>query len=248
VTDRYLFSRKDWSDIDSLDTVDLATWVFFQMWKTRAFPYSRFSENDVVYIGDPTTRRIHWEVRVSNLLSDFGYTSTRHALGALRSAYGLYSDDLNNYHRDKAGKGWLFAWSPTVMRHLDVALPDGIRFGRNGYQLLADSDCAAIGLPKPKAHTPLATPPTWYDPAAARTSERRNVPRYIPTHVRSEVIARDQRMCAGCGANRNLHIDHIVPYSHGGPPTVDNLRLLCAKSNLERSVGDPNEPPPCASD
>lgn len=245
--ERYLFSRRDWPELATTDPVSLATEVFFQMWRTRAFPYNCLSEGDLVYIGDTRTRRVGWEVRLTNLLADFGYATTKHALSALRSAYGLYAADLNDYHRNRTGKGWLLAWSPNVMQMLDVELPSRIRFGQNGYRLLDDDDLAVAGLPKPKSGTPLAAPPSWYEPAAAHTGERRDVPRYIPLHVRECVAGRDNYRCVGCGATRNLHMDHIRPHSHGGASTANNLRLVCAVSNLTRGAGDPGTPLPCAS-
>lgn len=244
--DCYLFSRRDAPELTSIDPVSLAATVFFQMWRTRAFPYKRLSDGDVVYIGDIRTRRIHWEVRVTDLLADFGYSSPHHALNALRSAYGLYAADLNRYHQTRSGKGWLLAWSPTVMRHLRVPLPGGFWFGQNGYRLLPAEERVALGLPRPKAGGPLATPPPWYDPAEARSSERRAIPRYIPVHVRRAVAERDRYRCAGCGATTNLHLDHVNPHSHGGPSIVENLRIVCAASNLARGAGNPADPLRCA--
>lgn len=35
---------------------------------------------------------------------------------------------------------------------------------------------------------------------------------------------------------RNLHFDHDIPFSKGGSSlTAENVRLLCAKHNLEKS-------------
>jgi 5-methylcytosine-specific restriction endonuclease McrA len=35
---------------------------------------------------------------------------------------------------------------------------------------------------------------------------------------------------------KNLHLDHYIPFSKGGSSlTAANVRLLCAKHNLERS-------------
>jgi hypothetical protein len=173
--DCYLFSRRDMPELARADPAAVAGQVFFQMWRTRANPYNRLSEGDVVYIGDPATRRLSWEVRISALLTGFGYTSTKHALAALRAAYGLYAADLNAYHHDKAGKGWLLAWAPTVMRRLNVQLPPGVNFGQNGYRLLDETERAHIGLPKPQ-RTRLAEPPPWYDPAAAAAANGERSP------------------------------------------------------------------------
>lgn len=244
--DIYLFSRSGWPELMDLDAISLATHVFFQMWRTRADPYTALGDGDVVYIGDPRSRRVTWEVRITDLLTDFHYTSRRHALTALRMAYGLYVEDLNDYHRERPARGWLLAWAPTVMRRVDIAVPAGINFGRNGYARLGDAERAAIGLPKPKTRSPLASPPPWYDASAAHTGVPRVVPRHIPLHVRRAVVARDGGQCVGCGTTRNLHVDHVLPYSHGGAATLENLQLVCARSNLAKGAGDPEGPLACA--
>jgi hypothetical protein len=60
--------------------------------------------------------------------------------------------------------------------------------------------------------------------------------RMIPTPVKIEVWARDGGRCALCGSERNLHFDHIIPFSKGGSSLVAaNIRLLCAKHNLQKS-------------
>ncbi|NQU10236.1 HNH endonuclease [bacterium] len=60
--------------------------------------------------------------------------------------------------------------------------------------------------------------------------------RLIPTHVKLEVWRRDQGRCVLCSSTQNLHYDHEIPFSKGGTSlTVDNVRLLCAKHNLEKS-------------
>lgn len=60
--------------------------------------------------------------------------------------------------------------------------------------------------------------------------------RLIPTHVKLEVWRRDHGRCVICGSDKNLHYDHDIPYSKGGSSLVaENVRLLCAKHNLEKS-------------
>ena len=62
--------------------------------------------------------------------------------------------------------------------------------------------------------------------------------RLIPTAVKVEVWRRDGGRCihSGCGSNKNLHFDHDIPFSKGGSSlTAANVRLLCAKHNLEKS-------------
>ena len=59
--------------------------------------------------------------------------------------------------------------------------------------------------------------------------------RLIPTDVKVAVYARDKGRCVKCGSDKNLHYDHILPFSKGGSSTtVDNIQLLCAKCNLKK--------------
>lgn len=68
---------------------------------------------------------------------------------------------------------------------------------------------------------------------ARRDIQRRRV---IPTEVKLEVWRRDGGKCQICGATDELHFDHDLPYSKGGTSImVDNVQLLCARHNLEKS-------------
>ncbi len=61
---------------------------------------------------------------------------------------------------------------------------------------------------------------------------------HIPAHVRREVWVRDEGKCQWkidgggvCGSTLRPQLAHRVPRAQGGPPTVDNLRILCAFHN-----------------
>jgi hypothetical protein len=61
--------------------------------------------------------------------------------------------------------------------------------------------------------------------------------RLIPATVKQEVWKRDKGRCTfpGCGHRDNLHFDHDIPFSKGGSSlTVENIRLLCARHNLQK--------------
>lgn len=61
--------------------------------------------------------------------------------------------------------------------------------------------------------------------------------RMIPTSVKQAVWKRDGGQCVECGSKENLHFDHIVPFSRGGSSLVaENIQLLCAKHNYEKSA------------
>ena len=60
--------------------------------------------------------------------------------------------------------------------------------------------------------------------------------RLIPTTVKLEVWARDKGQCVLCGSKENLHFDHDLPFSKGGTSlTAANVKILCAKHNLQKS-------------
>lgn len=63
--------------------------------------------------------------------------------------------------------------------------------------------------------------------------ERRRI---IPTPVKLAVWNRDNGKCVECGATDDLHFDHVIPYSKGGASLVaENVQLLCARHNLQKS-------------
>jgi hypothetical protein len=60
--------------------------------------------------------------------------------------------------------------------------------------------------------------------------------RVIPAEVKRAVYKRDNGCCVKCGATKNLHFDHILPFSKGGASITEaNVQLLCARHNLQKS-------------
>lgn len=60
--------------------------------------------------------------------------------------------------------------------------------------------------------------------------------RIIPSDIKRVVWERDGGKCVECGASDNLHFDHDLPFSKGGSSiTVDNVKILCARHNLQKS-------------
>jgi hypothetical protein len=60
--------------------------------------------------------------------------------------------------------------------------------------------------------------------------------RIIPSEIKKQVWIRDKGRCVICGSTDELHFDHDLPYSKGGSSiTAGNVRILCARHNLEKS-------------
>jgi hypothetical protein len=59
--------------------------------------------------------------------------------------------------------------------------------------------------------------------------------RFIPTSIKLEVWKRDNGRCVMCGSDKNLHFDHVIPFSKGGTSLKsENIQLLCATHNLSK--------------
>jgi HNH endonuclease len=81
-------------------------------------------------------------------------------------------------------------------------------------------------IPHPRAH-PINPPST---------------PRTPSLGLRHRILKRDNFKCTHCGRspathpNVILHIDHILPWSKGGPTTPDNLQTLCDQCNRGKAT------------
>ena len=119
-------------------------------------------------------------------------------------------------------------------------IADGIWCDR-GRHLLLDAEIKTIPLgPKtPRARKVFRfylRPTGTSDMTTRKYKHDLSVSRQIPTAVKVAVWKRDQGRCVKCGATDNLHFDHDLPFSKGGSSiTPDNVKLLCARHNLEKS-------------
>ena len=56
----------------------------------------------------------------------------------------------------------------------------------------------------------------------------------INEEVRNTIFKRDNYKCIKCGSNKDLVIDHIMPFPKGGVTELNNLQTLCKKCNREK--------------
>lgn len=67
----------------------------------------------------------------------------------------------------------------------------------------------------------------------------RVVPEYrqpIDPKLRQRIYERDGYRCVTCGAIDQLTLDHIYPWSLGGPDTEENLQTLCQPCNSRKGA------------
>ena len=57
--------------------------------------------------------------------------------------------------------------------------------------------------------------------------ERTDYRKKIPAWLRELVFERDGHRCVACGSTEDLSIDHIYPWSRGGPDDEANFQTLC---------------------
>jgi hypothetical protein len=70
---------------------------------------------------------------------------------------------------------------------------------------------------------------------AVQAGPERDDDRLIPSAVKLEVWKRDRGRCVECGSTKDLHFDHVIPYSQGGSSRDPrNIQILCAKHNLAK--------------
>ena len=70
------------------------------------------------------------------------------------------------------------------------------------------------------------------------TREMRNISRHIPRPIQFRVLKRENQVCRSCGmpvADNDVHFDHIIPWSKGGPTEEHNIQLLCGTCNRKKS-------------
>lgn len=76
---------------------------------------------------------------------------------------------------------------------------------------------------------------------AKKEKVKKRTNRIANLRQRFRVMKRDGFKCILCGVSPatnprcELHIDHIIPWSHGGETIEENLRTLCSHCNLGRS-------------
>ena len=76
---------------------------------------------------------------------------------------------------------------------------------------------------------------TWEAVTETKTGRRHS--RYVPTDMMLKVVRRDNGICQICSKpvpDNEVEFDHLIPYTRGGPTSVENLRLVHRACNRKK--------------
>jgi len=75
------------------------------------------------------------------------------------------------------------------------------------------------------------------NPDTTKTAIKHKSKRNVSERLKVQVLMRDGNKCKLCGitvTNKDIHFDHIKPWSKGGETVLENLQVLCAPHNLAK--------------
>ena len=81
-------------------------------------------------------------------------------------------------------------------------------------------------------------------PRIARLTRFDRMPSQSVKFNRKNLFARDDHQCQYCGRNEPAHklsLDHVVPRSHGGPTTWENIVCCCLRCNSRKGGRTPKQ-------
>lgn len=148
--------------------------------------------------------------------------------GPLVEQFPLHEDEsvkaieLGWYARFVEGEGWV-----PCRKNETGAMPDINRVFKE-FGPLNKHSCDVFGH---------ICPVFFVNEPLTETGELRRVKRNISRKVFLRVVRRDNQACQICGKNLKddeIEIDHIIPFSEGGPTEESNLRVLCEDCNRRK--------------
>ncbi len=81
-------------------------------------------------------------------------------------------------------------------------------------------------------------------PRIVRLNRFDRMPQQTVRFNRKNLFARDEHRCQYCGRHEPAHqlsLDHVIPRSHGGPTTWENIVCCCLRCNSRKGGRTPNQ-------
>lgn len=238
---------------------EFAASLWFNLWRTRLWPYRELVAGDVLYWYESPTKCITWKSRVMNV-HRFAYADKGSVQSKLQRGFGGFNPD-DPYFVGAPDQGYCLAWKATPLQKLSLPKPDDLRFPRQGW-LRVDAAIAREWLCEP-----MPVDDTTLDGIASKGTllERLHqlnaaMGEVCPKRVRSIVsrtVRRDTRLVRalkeaagfrcqfpGCGATIRkedggfyIEVAHVKPVREGGQSALGNLVVLCPNHHKEFDYG-----------
>jgi hypothetical protein len=176
-------------------------------------------ESILVYEGHDVRRTI-------TTLNPKGIDQPRNEPDGKPTQNGLFADSVDDFKQSRA--------TAAIFRVYEKMRP-GVWTDR-GLSLLKDYSYEMSGM---RRVFKFGLEQAHFDSGSAHEAEvvGTRVSRQIPSWVKQAVFKRDSGCCVICGATDQLHFDHDFPFSKGGTSILpENVRILCARHNLEKSA------------
>jgi len=93
-------------------------------------------------------------------------------------------------------------------------------------------------IPRKKLHSPTQL---FKFPSIIRLNDYVKIPYRKVALSRNNIFRRDNFQCVYCATTHHLTIDHIVPRSHGGKDTWENLATACQHCNTKKGNHTPEQ-------
>lgn len=73
----------------------------------------------------------------------------------------------------------------------------------------------------------------WLNRGDSKTERKRRPWTRVERRI---ALRRDGYRCRMCGSPDDLELDHIIPFSKGGPCHLDNIQVLCSDCNKRKGA------------
>jgi hypothetical protein len=133
----------------------LADDVWFNLWRSKLWPYERLMVRDVLYWYDTRSQALVWKSAVLEI-DRFAYENKSQIVERLKKwSRTIATDDY--YFKEAAERGFCLASKVTPLQKLSIPKPKAFKFPRSGW-LQINADVQAKWLSQPVSNIPSGSP------------------------------------------------------------------------------------------
>lgn len=111
---------------------DLRQGYWFNLWRTRRWPYRELMSGDALYWHDTPSQCIVWKTRATNV-ERFPYDTKAAVLDRLEKAFGSPLDTNQPYFAHASETGFCLTYTVGPVERLCLRKPEGLRFPQLGW-------------------------------------------------------------------------------------------------------------------